>query len=381
MDIAVTDTKTINEALATQESGYKRSIMQTYMTAPEWRNVDMAGELAKFAASNRPFYQFPYFSQIIDFWKIVANSFKAARQNGSSWKELLLSDYFVMDVFVGTFTTVEYGFKGLFSLPAKAFSWLVGHRENKTDVQQKLSEVFRDYADFIHHTPFYDYKYTHWVKELWSTFFNSSNKSLDDFLSLLYYSCELPMRGLIAAPVSWFYNSEGNQTVQTIDVLLSHEKQDDTAITDAANQALHQTANKHSDVPQGELIDLSKIDETQQTTSAADESYSFIAARLPKYEPLMTAIADLKQHGFKVERIAGQDHVQLKCKVENTEQVEEMLADLQKWLGVSVLYHYQNHIEPNVHFVMLNVLTEQLNQVMEQINQKQDINLSLIHDF
>ena len=213
----------LNENLAKHGSSYQRTQMQTYMTAPVWRNVDMADEFAAFLESHIPFYLFLYFSQMIDFWKILGNSVRSARQQNCSWRDIFFFRYFIMDVFIGCFTSIEYLVKGIISLPIKTLATLFGHNINTTDTQLKLAEVFRDYANFIHHTPFYDYAYSHWVGELGSTFWNSSNKSLDDLFNVVYYTFELPIRGLIWTSISWIYNSDANQAYETIDVLFTYK--------------------------------------------------------------------------------------------------------------------------------------------------------------
>lgn len=382
----------LNQKLAEQDKSYQRAQMQTYMTGPEWRNVDMADEFAQFVETNKPFYQFPYFSQMFDFWKIVGNSVRAARSQNCSWREILLSDYFIMDLFIGSFTTIEYLTKGIFSLPFKAFAYLTNHQANNTETQTKISELFRNYADFIHHTPFYDFKYTQWVPQLWSTFWHSPNKSFDDVLSLLYYTIELPLRGLISTPISWIYNSDSNQAYETIDVVFSKKLTADETIEEDShrlNQALDNIHEQHPSAPKGQLQalptkDLATLNSDLHSTIATekDGSYAYINGRLPRYEPLITAIQKINEQGYKVERIAGQEHVQLKCKIESTqEDLPLKLKSLIDKLHMTVLYQYQNHINPNLHFIMLDVLCSELDQVMTKIQDTQKVDLALIHDF
>lgn len=373
----------LNEALHQSDKNYQRPQMQTYMTAPEWRNVDMASEFAHFSEEKKPFYLFPYFSQTFLFWKILINSVKAAHQEGTPGKEILLSEFFMMDVFIGAFTTVEYLAKGILSLPAKALAYITGHKENKSDTQKKFTEFFKQYAEFIHHTPFYDYQYTHWVPILWSTFYHSSNKTLDDFFSLLYYSIELPLKGLVATPVAWIYNSEANQAHETIDVLLSYKKTqgDETRntkdITEKLTHAFDDIKVKHAKAP------LSSSNVLPPLSSFMKSRYSFIKTTLPRYEPLMTSLKCLHQEGFTVEKVAGQEKIQLKCQIRTKEKNTQILSPTlsKAFKNASVLYHYSNSVDPTLRFVMLEVATNQLNDVMVQIEANEATDLLLIHDF
>lgn len=406
----------VSKLFADQDENYQRNQMQTYMIAPEWRNVDMANEFAQFTATQkRPFYQFPYFYQVLDFWKIVKNSVKAAREQGTPWRTLLLSDVFVMDVFVGTFTTVEYLTKGLLSLPARGLAYLFGHRQNNTPTQQVLGNFFSDYAAFIHHTPFYNYAYTHWVKSLWSAFLNGPERSLDDVFSLLYFTVELPLRALIASPIAWFYNQDSNKALETIDVLIKKRQQNVTEdafyeqTQHTLQQSLEQLRSANPALPPEQFVVLgsehAEIDYDSHRFTApqrqdgngliairpsnstkpakANTHYAYAMVRLPRYEPLKSSIEALAQDGFEVQKIAGQNRVQIKCAVTASPADDTYHAALQQLLaveGVTELYHYQNHISPQFTYLMLDVLTNQLSIFLTRVKDNIDnVEVKLVH--
>ena len=115
--------KTIAEAL-TLDPAYNRPQIQTYLTAPEWQNVRAAQRYAAFV-ENEPACRYPYFREIGGFWKVYGQSWRAA-QKQNSFSDVALSEYNLMNLFVGTTMTLEYGTKGLiaapFALVDKAFS-------------------------------------------------------------------------------------------------------------------------------------------------------------------------------------------------------------------------------------------------------------------
>jgi FAD/FMN-containing dehydrogenase/SAM-dependent methyltransferase len=96
-----------------------RPSIQTYLTGPEWQNVRSAQNYAAFI-EHTPFYQFPYFQEIGHFWHVYKESWKAARRHHSLF-ETLTAEYTFMNTFIGIMMTVEYGMKGLISLP---LSWI-----------------------------------------------------------------------------------------------------------------------------------------------------------------------------------------------------------------------------------------------------------------
>ena len=106
----------IREALRTDQE-YSRDNMQTYLTTPEWLNVDTSQEYAKFI-EHTPFYEYPYFQNVKTYWKVFAHSWKhAAKEKGNV--AVLTSPYTTMNLFIGIMMSVEYGAKGLLSLPIK----------------------------------------------------------------------------------------------------------------------------------------------------------------------------------------------------------------------------------------------------------------------
>lgn len=113
--------------------------IQTYLTGPEWQNVRSTQNYAAFI-EHTPFYQFPYFQEVKNYWHVYKESWKSARRH-YSFSETLLSEYTAMNSFIGVMMSIEYGIKGLISLP---LSWFYSQEKNKesliTSILIKRSE-------------------------------------------------------------------------------------------------------------------------------------------------------------------------------------------------------------------------------------------------
>ena len=72
-------TRKLNDNLSL-DSTYQREQYQSYMTGPEWRNVEMVEEYAAFLKEGKSTFQFPYFRQILGLWRVMFHSYRAARQ-------------------------------------------------------------------------------------------------------------------------------------------------------------------------------------------------------------------------------------------------------------------------------------------------------------
>lgn len=104
--------------IATQNSEGHRKQLQTFMTSVEWLSVHVSQDYAAFI-EHTPFYMYPYFSDVKNFWKVLGFSWKEAKKYHSAW-EILSSDYFLMNSFIVFFHTVEFTLKGLITWPIAA---------------------------------------------------------------------------------------------------------------------------------------------------------------------------------------------------------------------------------------------------------------------
>ncbi|MGE0206919.1 MAG: methyltransferase domain-containing protein [Candidatus Babeliales bacterium] len=97
---------------------YVRENISTYLTTPEWYNVDISQEYGKFI-EKIPFYEFPYMQSITSYWDLFAKSFKTAQKKNGTLS-VITSPYTLMNLFIGCTMSVEYTAKSLLSLPIRA---------------------------------------------------------------------------------------------------------------------------------------------------------------------------------------------------------------------------------------------------------------------
>lgn len=94
-----------------------RDLAQTYLTAPEWYNVDISQKYGSFI-NHTPFFEFPYIQSVRTYWKIYAcSTLLAAKKQG--YFNTLFSEYNFMNLFIGTTMTAEYIAKAIISLPVR----------------------------------------------------------------------------------------------------------------------------------------------------------------------------------------------------------------------------------------------------------------------
>ncbi|KTD68211.1 hypothetical protein Lste_1369 [Legionella steelei] len=365
-----------SKKIAATDKKYKRKLYQTYLTATEWRNVEMSEEYAAFLQKDKPFYRYPFFKQIYVFWQVFFQSYWAARKKHGHL-ELLFSEYMLMNLFIGINCTIEFMVKGSISL----FLWPFLSSENKTEFQRHIAALFQDYAEFIHHTPFYNYSYFSQLGKLFSNFWHSNNKSFIDVISLIGVTVDFLAHGIVSAPIGIWYNQEENKAPETIDILVKTFIDKD----DIDEETLKGGLRKKVAAIEG----VSVVTENEQeqlfarTNSEKHRMYAYARLRVPRYEPFQATIEQLTTAGIKVREIAGQQNIQFKCLVkgDNSEQLEERTSKLEVLKGCTKLFSYQNGVDQGITFFSLDVPTKRLKETVEDIRQTEGVHIKLMHDF
>lgn len=139
---------------------YARPEDDTYLSYPEWYIVWSYQEKADFQEKHLP-SGFPYFSEVRQYWSsycCIARlthgkfAFNAGEQ--------------VMLVVIGTSFSAEYILKGAYEKTIGRLSeWISGHEMVEED--RYAYRVAREYADFVHIRPFYEFRFARHIGELW----------------------------------------------------------------------------------------------------------------------------------------------------------------------------------------------------------------------
>jgi hypothetical protein len=149
------------KAATTSIKDYSRSEDDTYLSYPEWYIVWSYQEKADFQEKHLP-SGFPYFGAVRQYWNSYCCISRLIRGryrfNGGEQ---------VMLVIIGTSFSAEYTLKGIYEKTiGKLSEWTSGDQAVDEDLYEY--QVARDYADFVHVRPFYEFHFARRVKGLWS---------------------------------------------------------------------------------------------------------------------------------------------------------------------------------------------------------------------
>lgn len=152
-----------NERLAAVSGikDYSRPEDDAYLSLPEWYIVWSYQEKADFQKDNLP-SRFPYFGEVRQYWGnyCCVNRLTRGKYGWNAGEQVML-------VVIGTSFSAEYILKGLYEKTVGRFTeWTGGYQPTEED--SFAYHVARDYADFVHVRPFYEFHFARQVKELWT---------------------------------------------------------------------------------------------------------------------------------------------------------------------------------------------------------------------
>lgn len=139
---------------------YSRPDDDTYLSYPEWYIVWSYQEKADFQEKRLP-SGFPYFSEVRQYWSSYCciSRLTHGRYAFNGGEQFML-------VVIGTSFSAEYILKG-------AYEKTIGRLSEWTSSYEMVEEdhyaykVAREYADFVHVRPFYEFRFARLVGELW----------------------------------------------------------------------------------------------------------------------------------------------------------------------------------------------------------------------
>lgn len=143
-----------------QRQNYRRAEEQTYLTLPEWAIVYSSDEYAAHLQNGQP-SDFPYYRSLWQFWSLYANMCRLTKERYPvNWQ------YHTMITVIGTSISAEYIFKSAYESTIGRFTeWASGGGETAEDQFLKNSE--KQYADFTHKRPWYEFPFSQHLKNFW----------------------------------------------------------------------------------------------------------------------------------------------------------------------------------------------------------------------
>jgi hypothetical protein len=148
------------KALTSDLRDYSRPEDDTYLSYPEWYIVWSYQEKADFQKTYLP-SGFPYFGAVRQYWSgycCVSRVMKGEYPFNAGEQ--------VMLVVIGTSFSAEYILKGAYEKTiGKLSEWTASNQPVAED--EYACKVAREYADFVHIRPFYEFRFAHHVTGLW----------------------------------------------------------------------------------------------------------------------------------------------------------------------------------------------------------------------
>ena len=371
-------TEKFNEQMLTQDkANYKRELYQSYMTGPEWRNVEMVAEYGEYLREGHSMFQFPYFRQMAELWKVMYHSYASARRHHSV-AEILFSEYALMDLFVVFFTTMELLPKGIVSLLLYPFL----KSDNPTQMQGHLAGFYTDYALALETVPFYDHDYSTRRADLAGKYSACDDRTWVDWFSWTAISIELRARSVISIPLRYLLHQEADDAVVTTDILVKcndTDTNDPTVAEDHFNAKLAEISQQHRVTLVGDV-------HVKEKKEGKDHISIYARLQVPRYKAFKPLLDEMASKGILVRKIAGQDWVQVKCEIKGKDEVAMIGCQdaLNQKENVTPLYTYSDRIHSNYKVCLFEVPVKNLHDTLARLEQDNDdatAHVTFIHNF
>jgi hypothetical protein len=140
-------------------AGYLRDPASTFLTLPAWYVVYNAEEYASFVKARAP-SRFPYFAAIGQYWRYYASSCSGTKRvyPFDARAHVLLG-------LTGLVFTMDNAVKGVYESTVGAVTESLGFYHTDEDVFAR--KTARQYAEFMHSVPWYDYPFADRLEALW----------------------------------------------------------------------------------------------------------------------------------------------------------------------------------------------------------------------
>lgn len=369
-------TNRLNKRLKIAKSKtYHRHEYQSFMTVPEWFNVDLSENFAKHLARKESMFQIPYFYQIYQLWRnfFLTCWYSAKETHSYSW---LFSDYMLMDIFVVLFTTAELVPKALISCVLAPFL----SKENDTQMQAHLAEYYEKFVREIETTAFFNHDYATNIQEL-KQFWASIPKENRTWIDYFTWSCvlnELRVKGFVSSFLKSGYEETDTGKTDILVKFRAVSAQSPEEAMAAFNEKLASIQEKTPLKIADEDIYCKKFAKNKN-----GENYFQVYARLeaPHYLTFKESIQNLAEEGIYLRKIAGQDYVMVRCEIDTDSDraFKDVQENLSRIVGISPMYCYKDGSLKGHGFSLFKVPTKALHEKINEIEEKATI--KLIHNF
>lgn len=196
--------------------GYFRAEEQTVLTVPEWYLVFNPKEYADFLEEGENPSDFPFYKSIDEYWKLYDYSLKLASEAYPD-----NSEYKTMLQVIGVSVTMEYGVKMLYENSiGKLFSLFA--EPNSSNKEKTIAAAQRAYSDFIYHTAWYEFEFSHWIGEVWSEKEPTKSSFIRRWERTLFFTMEFSFKAMYAQLIEWAAKASYEAPVEDIYALVSN---------------------------------------------------------------------------------------------------------------------------------------------------------------
>ncbi len=217
-------------------------------------------------------------------------------------------------------------------------------------------DISQEYANFINHTPFYEFPYFKSIKTYWQIFFNSwkSAAKNDSHINILLsehtlmnlfigitMSIEYGIKGLISAPMRLLFSGEESKVIKAI-------------IYDPKNEIL-------------KVSDNIKI-------INSDINSNIKTIEIPRYKEFLKILIKISETDINIKEIAGQKQIQFKVKTVNKSPEFDCID------GCHKEYSWKSVSQPENIITVLTVEIPKINNVIRKLYDE-NVEILYIHDF
>ena len=195
--------------------GYFRAEEQTVLTVPEWYLVFNPKEYAEFLESGKNPSDFPFYRSIDEYWKLYDYSLKLASEAYPDNAE-----YKTMLQVIGVSVTMEYGVKMLYENSIGKFFSLFAE-ENSSNEERVINEAQRAYSNFIYHTAWYEFEFSHWIGEVWENTEPTKSSFMRKWERTLFFTLEFSFKAVYAQLIEWAAKASYEAPIEDIYALVS----------------------------------------------------------------------------------------------------------------------------------------------------------------
>jgi hypothetical protein len=356
---------------------------QSFMTAPEWKNVEISEDLNNFLSQNKPLHHFLFLKEAWETNRIFYCAIQAARKH-NSLAEILFPpkgyyNYFVMDLFVVVMTNLSMLFSKLFCwfvqfmmLPYTIASIFSDKAvENDTQFQKVASQYYDWFVKELNVMPFYNVDYQQALQKLRKDYQSCEGRTWTDYWTMCYMVLEINSK-IILSSIMKTEGGEPDLTPATVGFSPVTEGQSfEEAWREASDlfKAKLESKGLSSEKPQDEIAHQTSEDSTHHITT-------------PRYHDFRVALEAFAEKGIVIEQIAGQNRIQVKFThdFKEGETLQSLVDKIDALDDVKVRYTYPNIVKQSQRFFMVDIPTKDLHAKICAVEGMQ-FTTRLIHNF